>query len=207
MISKVHIGLDVAGTDAAARVRKIAYDRSSVTDRPTRLPVSTGRINTSGFKKPSSNVGKTTIIAKYNDERLIFNVTYNSVKADWIKCWMYTEDGAYIIPNGDVISIGGTRQKDNYNLDIDKTDSKGVMDRCLNLWPPLKGCTVVEEWAGLRPSRSPLRLEPEIVKTNKGPLKVVHNYGHGSNGIALSWGTGIHAAKLVKDMMESHSRI
>ncbi|XP_063422409.1 D-aspartate oxidase-like [Mytilus trossulus] len=129
------------------------------------------------------------------------------VKADWIKYWMYTEDGAYIIPNGDVISIGGTREKGNYNTDIDKTDSKDVMDRCLNLWPPLKGCKVVEEWVGLRPARSPLRLEPEILKTKKGPLKIVHNYGHGSNGIALSWGTAIHAAKLVKDIVDSNSRM
>jgi hypothetical protein len=40
--------------------------------------------------------------------------------------------------SGDIITVGGTRQKDNYSLEIDEEDRKGIMDRCQNLWPPLK---------------------------------------------------------------------
>ena len=34
-------------------------------------------------------------------------------------------------------------------------------------------------------------------------FQVVHNYGHGANGISMSWGTSLDAAELVKDALLS----
>ncbi|KAJ8303137.1 hypothetical protein KUTeg_019533 [Tegillarca granosa] len=65
----------------------------------------------------------------------------------------------------------------------------------------LRGYKLDHEWVGLRPSRTPVRLEKETLQLQNGNLKVVHNYGHGANGIALSWGTGLEAAKLVKEIL------
>lgn len=59
---------------------------------------------------------------------------------------------------------------------------------------------MIGSWAGLRPHRDPLRLEKELLMVNGKKLGVVHNYGHGANGISLSWGTAIKAAKLVEEI-------
>ncbi|XP_052816614.1 D-aspartate oxidase-like isoform X2 [Mya arenaria] len=119
------------------------------------------------------------------------------IKAPWIKYWIYTEDSAYIIPGYDEVSIGGIRQKDNFNLEIDPKDTEGIKERCYKLWPSLKEAPVLREWVDLRPHRDPLRLEQQVIQYPSGPLKVVHNYGHGALGITLAWGTSIDAANLV----------
>lgn len=129
------------------------------------------------------------------------------LQADWIKYWMYTDDGSYILPNGDIITIGGVRQNDDYNIDISEKDREDIKQRCYKLWPPLKGAHIAGEWVGLRPSRTPLRLETELMDLPNGKLKVVHNYGHGGVGIALSWGTSLHATQMVKDLLNSDSRL
>jgi len=36
------------------------------------------------------------------------------------------------------VSLGGVRQKDNYNLEVDSSDTAGIIDRCYKLWPVLK---------------------------------------------------------------------
>ena len=35
-------------------------------------------------------------------------------------------------------------------------------------------------------------------------LQVVHNYGHGANGIALSWGTAVEAADLTMQALRDN---
>ena len=37
----------------------------------------------------------------------------------------------------------------------------------------LQGCIIEDEWVGLTPARTPLRLESEIIKRDKGTLKVI----------------------------------
>lgn len=49
----------------------------------------------------------------------------------------------------------------------------------------------VNVWAGLRPSREPLRLDSERrIKSLSQPSDVLvcHCYGHGGSGVTLSWG-------------------
>ncbi|XP_060563958.1 D-aspartate oxidase-like isoform X2 [Ruditapes philippinarum] len=125
------------------------------------------------------------------------------LKAPWIKYWVYTEDSAYFIPGYDSLAIGGVRQKDNYNLEIDPKDTAGILERCYKLWPSLQGAPVLSEWVDLRPHRDPLRLEKETMKFPKGSLNVVHNYGHGALGITLAWGTGKEASQLAVQCLSS----
>jgi D-amino-acid oxidase len=46
---------------------------------------------------------------------------------------------------------------------------------------------------GLRPDRPAVRVEAEPL----GSGLCVHNYGHGGNGVSLSWGCAREAAELV----------
>lgn len=129
------------------------------------------------------------------------------VKAPWIKNWVYTDDLAYFIPGRDLVSLGGIRQKNNFSREIDPEDTKGILERCYKLWPSLKGAPIVTEWVDLRPHRDPVRIEKETKHFKDGSLKVVHNYGHGANGISLAWGTSIDAAHLVLESLGSKANL
>ncbi|XP_078338665.1 D-aspartate oxidase-like [Crassostrea virginica] len=125
------------------------------------------------------------------------------VRAPWIKHFIYTEEDAYLIPNGDLLVVGGCRQENNFNLNIETSDREGILERCYKICPALKGAVIDHEWTGLRPTRFPIRIEKEVLQLKRGRLMVVHNYGHGANGISMSWGTSLDAAELVKDALLS----
>ena len=52
------------------------------------------------------------------------------------------------------------------------------------LFPAIRDAPIEKVWVGLRPGRTPLRLESEV---RAGKL-VIHNYGHGGSGITLAMG-------------------
>ena len=60
------------------------------------------------------------------------------VIAPWIKHFYYTDDNCYIIPNVSTVCLGGTRQVGNSSLDLDTSDSKGILERCEKMCPSLK---------------------------------------------------------------------
>ena len=52
---------------------------------------------------------------------------------------------------------------------------------------------------GLRPSRTEVRLEEEII----GSTRVIHNYGHGGAGVTLSWGCADEVVSIAEARKES----
>lgn len=129
------------------------------------------------------------------------------VRAPWINYCIYTDADAYIIPNQDLVAVGGSRDQNNYDTTINGKESKDILERCCKICPSLKGAEVDNVWAGLRPIRSPLRIEKEIIKSEEDQLTVIHNYGHCSDGIALSWGTAVEAAGMVRDCLKWSSKL
>jgi len=123
------------------------------------------------------------------------------VKAPWLKTAFYDDYDTYIIPgfNG-IVTLGGTRQYDSYNLNLDKYDSISIRERCEQLVPSLVNAPVEREAVGLRPHRDTVRVEIELINTEKGVLKVIHNYGHGGYGVTTSPGTAQNVVKLMKDV-------
>lgn len=130
------------------------------------------------------------------------------VHAPWLKNFIRDGDGnAYIYPGIDYVTLGGTRQINDWRLVVDKDDSKGIMERCSEFVPSLKSTQVLGEKVGLRPGRSKLRLEREWLQDQERHVPLVHNYGHSSWGISLSWGTALEALDLVrKSLHEKPSR-
>ncbi|CAF1026490.1 unnamed protein product [Adineta ricciae] len=127
------------------------------------------------------------------------------VRAPWIKHFYYTDDNCYMIPNYDTIVLGGTRQVDNDNTQVDLNDKEGIWQRCLRLCPSLAQAEILWHWAGLRPNREPIRVETETIKHGNKQLFIVHNYGHGGNGISLSWGTAVDATRLFSSYLNAIS--
>lgn len=65
----------------------------------------------------------------------------------------------------------------------------------------MRKAEVITHAVGLRPHRSPVRVEGEILKTAQGNIKIVHCYGHGGYGVTCAPGTTADAVKLIKDML------
>ena len=90
----------------------------------------------------------------------------------------------YTIPRSDVTVLGGTAQVGDWDLEHRPEDDELILGKVEALWPDLDRSKIVGGTVGLRPSRTEVRLEAEVIEGRV----VVHNYGHGGAGVTLSWG-------------------
>ncbi|KAA0184486.1 D-aspartate oxidase [Fasciolopsis buskii] len=136
------------------------------------------------------------------------------VSAPWMKFGFYGPHDTYAYPGRDSVILGGFREPLPCTIDAplrpeDTAASgeatKNILHRIKDTWcGPLSQGTITEEWTGLRPQRPIVRLELTWLNADgsEGPsssdcLPVVHNYGHGSMGIALGRGTALDVVGLV----------
>ncbi|XP_070652073.1 D-aspartate oxidase isoform X3 [Bos indicus] len=125
------------------------------------------------------------------------------VQAPWVKHFIRDSSGlTYIYPGVSNVTLGGTRQKGDWNLSPDAEISKEILSRCCALEPSLRGAYDLREKVGLRPTRPSVRLEKELLAQDSRRLPVVHHYGHGSGGIAMHWGTALEATRLVNECVQ-----
>ncbi len=102
-----------------------------------------------------------------------------------------------------MVTLGGCRQYDDYEHKIRENDSRGIWERVTTLIPSLKKAEVVYEDVGLRPHRTIIRVEKELIPICNGrkELKVVHHYGHCGYGVMTSPGTASTASKLAQELI------
>lgn len=91
----------------------------------------------------------------------------------------------YIIPRSGDIVVGGTLQKDVWDLTPDPAITAEIIARGAAIYPDLADAPVLSVAAGLRPGRDAVRLELEWCDES---CAVIHNYGHGGAGFTLAWG-------------------
>lgn len=108
------------------------------------------------------------------------------VHAPWIKMAYYGNFDTYIVPGFSGVTLGGCRNYQSFDLRPNDYDFNSIKDRCEELVPSLKTAKVIDVKVGLRPHRDPVRVESEFLDTNRGLLKIVHNYGHGGYGGELN---------------------
>jgi len=166
------------------------------------------------FKQAGGQVVEKTV-TKLQDLENNFDIVMNwvpirgqvvKVHAPWIKTFFYAENDTYVIPRSDGVILGGCRHYESNDVSISRHDSAAIKERCFKLIPSLQRARILKEFAGLRPHRSIVRVEPEML----GKLKVVHNYGHGGYGITAAPGTSKHAVKLMQQLHLStygHSKL
>uniref|UniRef100_A0A6J0UAB0 D-aspartate oxidase n=3 Tax=Pogona vitticeps TaxID=103695 RepID=A0A6J0UAB0_9SAUR len=122
------------------------------------------------------------------------------VHAPWVKHFIREGDGpAYIYPGVHTVTLGGTKQKDNWELSSDPGTSKNIFGQCCALEPSLKAARDIKVRVGLRPSRPAVRVQKETLFRGSKKLQVVHNYGHGGGGFSVHWGTAKEATQLLKE--------
>ena len=113
------------------------------------------------------------------------------------RVWIDEHSGpaiTYIVPRSRDVVLGGTSEEDQEDRTPDPRHTREIVARCAALEPRLADAPIVSVAVGLRPARSPLRLETEV----RGGGLVVHNYGHGGAGVTLSWG----CAEAVRDLLQ-----
>ncbi|VDP64920.1 unnamed protein product [Schistosoma mattheei] len=128
-------------------------------------------------------------------------------------------DDTYCYTGKESVILGGFREHlppvlkrptTDDDIRVSPESTKDILQRIDSTWHGgLGNSPIVEEWTGLRPFRPSIKLEiewyqPEITCE---PLPIIHNYGHGSMGVALSWGTAIDTLKLFEDVVKSSPNI
>ena len=124
-----------------------------------------------------------------------------SVHAPWIKYFVFmTKSGSteytLILPRVEDVAIGGVVLPECESNEVDPVLTERMMSKVVKIAPSLTGVEFLSEWSGLRPVRSRIRLEVE--HTTRGPI--VHNYGHGGNGVNYSWGCAQDVCGLVQGL-------
>ncbi|GAA0513599.1 amino acid oxidase [Saccharopolyspora subtropica] len=102
------------------------------------------------------------------------------------------EFAAYM-PHGDRVVLGGVAVEDDWTRTPNPHVSAGIRSRCAAIEPRLGEAEVLAELVGLRPGRDSVRVGVEHFEG----ARIIHNYGHGGCGVALSWGCAYEAADLV----------
>ena len=108
---------------------------------------------------------------------------------------------AYVIPRSEGVLMGGTAEMHEYDDSCtDPAEVKAIIQRCAAILPDLSSAEIIKTYAGLRPGREKIRLEPDPsylseARPNSPPL-LIHNYGHGGSGWSLCWGCASDVVKL-----------
>lgn len=96
-------------------------------------------------------------------------------------------------PHPQRVVCGGISIPGRWDITADPDLTERIVARCRRIEPRLGDAEVIETITGLRPDRPSVRVEAEPL----GRARCVHNYGHSSNGVTLSWGCARDVVRLV----------
>jgi D-amino-acid oxidase len=97
-----------------------------------------------------------------------------------------------VAPHGDHVVVGGPVEDGGWSPTPEPATAELLRERAARLVPALAGAAVLGHRVGLRPQRSGgvrVGIEHREPAPGGDPYTVVHCYGHGAAGLALSWGT------------------
>ncbi|OBK59612.1 amino acid oxidase [Mycobacterium colombiense] len=98
-------------------------------------------------------------------------------------------------PHPQRVVCGGISIPDRWDTTADPDLTERILQRCRGVEPRLNDAEVIEVITGLRPDRPSVRVEAEPL----GRARCIHNYGHGGNGVTLSWGCARDVVNLAND--------
>ena len=90
---------------------------------------------------------------------------------------------------------------------MDPIDKDVIWRKVTHVIPELKQSEHCWDWAGVRPFRTPVRVErdKDIIWSNgQRPSKLIHNYGHGGHGISFSYPTSRLAVDLLMEALKDN---
>lgn len=121
------------------------------------------------------------------------------VEAPWIQNYYNSNAEHYIIPQTDCVVLGGTLQRGDWDAAPRDSDSQRIIDGCAGLLPGLRGAHVKEVWVGLRPCRSAVRLEVEMMRRDGDSGSAADAAGDRSSGCSCSAGVSNESSRRQAD--------
>lgn len=100
-------------------------------------------------------------------------------------------------PHPQRVVCGGISVAGRWDMTAEPDLTERIVDRCRQIEPRLADAEIIETITGLRPGRASVRLEAEPLGRAPGQALCIHNYGHGGNGVTLSWGCARDVVRLV----------
>jgi D-amino-acid oxidase len=104
---------------------------------------------------------------------------------------------AYVHPRSEDCILGGTLDVGTWDTAPNPSETTAILQRCIDIAPPLERSRVLESIVGLRPGRPQVRVE---LDHDLLPIPVIHDYGHGGSGITIGWGCAQDVAALVQQL-------
>ncbi len=145
-----------------------------------------------------------------NARTLVNDITLYPIRGHVIRCEKIPGFDASIVREDDELThiitrtedclLGGVVQKDNWNMQPDKNTRDAIIARAHEIYPFAKQFKIIQEMIGLRPGRSPVRLELERIDDAH---VIIHNYGHGGAGYTVSWGCAQEVARLTAEFLNN----
>ncbi|WP_374025987.1 FAD-dependent oxidoreductase [Mycobacterium sp. HNNTM2301] len=99
-------------------------------------------------------------------------------------------------PHPQRVVCGGISVAGRWDTAADPAVTERILQRCKQIEPRLADAEVIEIITGLRPDRPTVRVEGEPLNRASGEAWCIHNYGHGGNGVTLSWGCARDVVRL-----------
>lgn len=106
------------------------------------------------------------------------------------------EEMTYLLPQGDVLLLGGSADKGQWDPVPDQTVADAIVARCAGIVPAIATAERLENRTGIRPQRPEIRLE----HVELDGRHMVHNYGHSGAGVSLSWGCADSVLEIVEGL-------
>lgn len=127
-----------------------------------------------------------------------------------ILLWEAKDTVTYIVPrpDTDLVILGGTKTRDNYDPVPTLSVSDNILHNCKRLLLSrnieVSNIDVVKEQVGLRPGRlNGKRVDAESVKLDDGrEVQIIHNYGHAGTGYQASIGSAGKVLDLVVEISQ-----
>lgn len=95
-------------------------------------------------------------------------------------------------PHPQRVVCGGVSVAGRWDTAADPAVTERILHRCREIEPRLAKAEVIEIITALRPDRPSVRVQAEPL----GRARCIHNYGHGGNGVTLSWGCARDVVRL-----------
>jgi D-amino-acid oxidase len=112
------------------------------------------------------------------------------------------DEMTYFLPHSDHVVLGGSALRQSESLEPDRAAAAAIVERCAAVEPLLRTARIREILVGLRPTRSRVRVEWDLI----GGVPIIHNYGHGGAGLTLSWGCANEVLSLTLDPLAAASQ-
>lgn len=166
----------LTGRLAAAGTTIETFRMSSLSEAAAAAPVvvncaGLGARELAGDHELRPNFGQHVVVTNPGLDQVVMELSMN---AEWTSYF----------PHPERIVCGGVSVPDRGDVSPDPAITERILNRCRMIEPLLHDAEIVETVAGLRPDRPSIRLEVETDQQTR----YIHNYGHGGNGVSLSWG-------------------